>query len=502
MLENKIFFEWVRKELHLLLLVVLLIPLGISSGITSSTSVYMIGSLSALPADITMASYAYTIGLVIGIPVVLSLKQIITSKNLLLIVFAGLAMIDLVLSLTDQPLILVMGSFLAGFLKIIGLLEIFATLIPILMPKGERYRLYAVYYPATLITAQLATIVAVYAADNYNWQLGQVALMIPLLLGILLVIVFVHPYFPGKKVPIYNFDWTGILLIAISMLLLDYVLSYGLTEDWLQSPKIITAIIFSLLSLALLIGRTFSIQKPALDFSVLKYKNVRFGLIVMFILSLFYAGSVIQNNMMNVILKGNPVEITRINLYLIPGYIAAAIIGYLYYNRYNGFKTMIIIIAVCYVISLIQLYFLTTLSTTSGDFYLPMFFRGIAILLSYMAIGIYVANGLPFLEFFSVSFYYLAIRVFYGPAIWSSFLSYFYYHRLIYNIEVLAIKTDHNNPLYHDMFSNVQSQASMLTVRDTFGMLIMVTLLFIFSLMISTIYQTKNQSGDNGFTLP
>ena len=134
-----------------MLLILLLIPLSIANGVVGSASVYMVGSLSAIPADITMSSYAFTIGLVTGIPLVLWLKEEFTSKVILMGVFGGLIITNFVLGHTDEPLILVMTSFVAGFIKIVGLLEVLATLIPILMPKGERYRLYAVYYPINLI---------------------------------------------------------------------------------------------------------------------------------------------------------------------------------------------------------------------------------------------------------------------------------------------------------------------------------------------------------------
>ncbi|WP_454801284.1 hypothetical protein [Mucilaginibacter phyllosphaerae] len=527
MLENKIFFEWVRKELHLLLLVLLLIPLGFTGGIVSNVSGYITGGLGAIPADITMASYAHTIGLIIGVPFVLSFKQIITSKNLLLGVFSGLIILNLVIQYTDQPLILVMASFVAGFFKILGLLEIFATLIPILMPKGERYRLYAVYYPVTLIAAQLTTMFMAYAADHMNWQFGHFFLMVPLLAGIVLILFFVHPNFPGEKIPLYNFDWLGLVLFTISMLLLDYVLSYGLTEDWLSSRKIIVGIAACVLTLTLLLSRTYIVRQPILNLHVLRYKNVRLGLITMFILSLFFAASSIQNNMMNLVFKGNAVEITRINLYMIPGFITATIIGYLYYRKFTSFRFMIIFVVLCYTISFVQLYFITTLTATSQDFYLPMFFRGTAILLSYMAVGIYVANGLPFLEFFSVTVFYLGMRVFFGPAVCSAYLSYFYYHRLIHNVNLLASKMDQTDPLfaaayspaYHSaltggqasdaavnsgirsVFTNVQNQAALLTIRETFGMIIVIACLFIAALLIVKIYQRTSENGKEGFTL-
>lgn len=528
MLPNKIFHEWVNARYHVLLCVILLIPISAASGVVGSGSAYMVGSLSAIPADISMAAYAYTIGLVAGIPLVLSLKQFITSKVILMGVFCGLAITNFVLGFTDQPLILVMASFSAGFLKIIGLLELLATLLPILMPHGERYRLYGVYYPVSLISAQLVTIIFVWMCNKWGWQFGQLYLNVPNFLAMVMTIFLVHPDFPGKRSLPYQFDWLGLVLTIIFMLLLAYVLTYGQVKDWFNSPEIMICTVFCLLTLTLLLSRTFVIENPFLDFKAFEHKNVLFGLFIMFILGLFFAAGNLQNVMLGMVLKNDPVEITRISLYMIPGFIVATIVGYYYFKKYNSFKPVIVLVAVCYTISFVQLYFLTTNAATSQDFYWPMFFRGTAMLLSYMAVGIYVAEGVPFIQFFSVIFYYLTIRTFLGPVIWSSFLSNLYYHRTIHNISLLASKADLANTIQQEryqsltnaaisrgnpsgpaadlavngLYNNVQLQASLLALKEAYGIIIIVGLLLIAGLMITRLYRTKKIPGEDGFVLP
>jgi DHA2 family multidrug resistance protein len=319
-----------------------------------------------------------------------------------------------------------------------------------------------------------------------------------------------------------------LILAVIFMLLFCYILTYGQVKDWYESPEIIICTVFCLLSLSLLLSRTFIIANPFLDLKAFQYPNVIFGLLIMLILGLFFAASNLQTAMLNIILKNDSIEITRINLYLIPGYIVATIAGYLYFKKYNGFKTAIIVVSACYTISFMLLYFLTSLSTTSSDFYLPMFFRGTAILLSYMAIGIYVADGVPFAQFFSVVFYYLTIRTFLGPVIWSSFLSNFYYRRTIHNVHLLASKIDladtfqqagfkpaynaairqgdgpdqATNVAIRAMFNSVQTQASLLALKETFGLIIIAGLLLIILLFITRIYRHRDLPDEQGFVLP
>jgi gliding motility-associated-like protein len=65
--------------------------------------------------------------------------------------------------------------------------------------------------------------------------------------------------------------------MAAGLLLLNYVLSYGLTYNWLSSPKIVLAILASMLALFLVLAHSLITRQPAVDLSLLSLTNVRFG---------------------------------------------------------------------------------------------------------------------------------------------------------------------------------------------------------------------------------
>lgn len=528
MAANKLFHDWVNDKFNLFILLLLLIPLSLSSGVMNTGTIYMVGSLSAIPADITMASYALTIGMVCGIPLVLAIKDYYSSKEILIVVFIGLMMVNFVISHTDQPLILVMSSFVNGFFKIIGLLEILGALLPILMPNGERHRLYAAYYPVNLISTQFTAVAFVWATNAYNWQISQMYLNIPLALGLVLVIIFIHPEFLKNYESLVKFDWLGLVFSVIFMLLLGYVLTYGQVKDWFASREIGISSIFCLIALLIALGRTFVVKKPFLDLSLFKYRNVVFGLFIVLVLSAFYGAGGLINNLTSIVLKNNAVENARISLYLIPGYLVAVIGGYWYYSWRNDFKVIIIVVGLCYTISFVLLYFLTTVQATSADFYLPMFFRGAAILLSFMAAGIYISNGVPFDHFFSNVFYYLTVRIFLGPVIIASFFSNYFYRRTIANVNLLASKidvansyqqarypafvanaiksgqsrSDAANTAVRNMYGAIQTQASLLAIKEALGILIIIGILLVTGLFIAKMYRSEKVEQVPGFVMP
>jgi DHA2 family multidrug resistance protein len=524
---TSIFYGSIRKENHLFLLLILLIPLSLSGGIASLASTYITGSTSAIPADVSMATFAQAIGLVLGIPGIFTLKKVVSSRRILLVVFSALFVINLAIGYTDEPLIIVMASFVGGFFKIIGLLEVINALLPILMPHGERHRLYSIYYPVTLVAGQLTSVIIVHVANLYNWQLGQLLLNVSLIAGLLLVIFVIHPWHIPEKGQFAQFDWFDLTLIAIGMLLLSYVLNYGVTYDWLASPKILGAAIGWLLALALILIRTILISQPAVDLTILSYGNVRFGLFVLFLLSLLSAGNNIQNTMLSTLFKGNVVEINRINFYVTGGYIIGGPIGYIYYTYFKSFKAIAIFTIACYALSFVILYFLSASIVESGAFYLPAVLRGLAVVLSYMAVGVYISEGIPQSYFLSLLFFYLFTRNFFGPAFWSAVISYIYYHRFVYYIDRLASKIELGDANHNEIFgpsfqsairagfgtdqavnissgsvySRVASQAILLTSQEIFGGLILFCFIVIIVILAVKVYET-NKHIKNEFVLP
>jgi len=493
------FYDWVSKRWHLLLIILLLIPLSFSNGIPIGISSYITGGLSAIPADVTMAAYAYAAGTVCAIPIIPRMALYFSHKQVLLISFASLVILHLVFIFNDQPLFVVMGSFMIGVFKIIGVLEMLNAMLPILMPNGERHRLYAVYYPVTLICTQLSSLLLTWLADAINWQCGFLVISVMLLMGLLLIIVFVKDKFDGRRIPLYQIDWAGMILVVFFMLMVDYVVTYGQKEDWYTSRHIVEATVFAILGFCLLMLRTTLLKRPFLSLPALGFRNVSIGLAIIFLMSLFFSVSLLQTTQMTLIFHNNPVENSWVNAFQIAGFVVGNLFCFLYYSRFSSFKWTIIAAVCCYMLSAIQLFFLMGPDAGPRDMFMPMFFRGAGTIIFYTAIGIYMADRLPFKHFFAVVFYLLTFRTFLGPVVWTSVLSNLYYHRLINNIERVAVKTDRINyfssgSAVPQFFGRVQQQAAFLSLKEIFGMVILAGVLLIAGMLLTNFNPEEDRS--------
>src|SRR5690606_41572353 len=99
------------------------------------------------------------------------LTSIMSKKRLIIFCLIILMFINLGLALNYAPLINVMLMFLFGCVKIILTMALISELMPFLMPTGERYQMYAIYYPMNLIFPIIGGLIAAYLARKH-WELG------------------------------------------------------------------------------------------------------------------------------------------------------------------------------------------------------------------------------------------------------------------------------------------------------------------------------------------
>src|SRR5258708_31211926 len=123
-MNNRVFYQWVSPKLDLWLLLFLSIILSFNVGIQSTISVYVMGSQSAIPGDLAMAGFAYFSGMACALPFTLRVQQFSSRKTLFCLIFLAVIFLNFILSVTNQPLVMVMTSFAIGFIKMIATLMV------------------------------------------------------------------------------------------------------------------------------------------------------------------------------------------------------------------------------------------------------------------------------------------------------------------------------------------------------------------------------------------
>jgi MFS family permease len=507
-MHNRLFREWVSPKLDLLLLVMMSICLGATSGVSSTISVYMVSGLAANPADATMSSYAYMAGMAVSFPLISKLRNYFSSKELLIFICSALLFFNFILSRTDNITEVVMSSFCIGIVRLMGSIIMVVNIIPILMPRGERYQMYAVYYPLSLMVSPLAGMFQVWLADELGWRYSFHFSNIFLFVTLLLTFILVSGKMHTRRLPLWKFDWFSLFLLSGWMLSFTYVMVYGRSDDWWESSKIRFAGVSALILLLLFLLRNKLRTHKIIDFTVFRFRNVRVGIVLMFLSSVFFSLSTPINSMMNIIYGNNPLENASINAYPILGYITGAVVAFLYFRKYNNFKILLLTTIFCYLLSTYMLYEIVDKQTESYRFFLPMFLRGVAILLSYMTVGLYLAVDMSSDDFSMSATILIFTRSFLGPVIFGGLYSTLLYYRQVQILDKLASWIDQSDPLFQQRFQGLHTpnadpilaykelsvQASLGVIKEMYGWVFIIGICMFIVLIFFPIYKRQGRN--------
>lgn len=509
-MSNRIFYSWVNPKFDLPILLILAVCTGISSGISPQISTYMVSGLSTNPADAAMCNYAYFAGMTVAFSLIDRIRSFFSARQLLCGICIGLIFCNTILSKTDSASLIVLLTFFVGVFRIMGAILIVITLTPILMPQGQRYMLYCVYFPVTLLVSPLGGWAMATMANKVNWRFAFHFCNLLLFVGLILVLITVHNEKKAKRLPLWKFDWFGHFLIAGWLLSFIYLLVYGRIYDWFDSPHVvIAAVTFSACLLFLLLRNTFQ-RRPLLHFEILKTRNIRIGFIIMFFLGAFFTMTNTMNTLMNISFHTDPLENARVNMFPVVGYVIGTLIAYFYFRRFNNFKVMILTTITFYWLSCAMLYFLVDGQVSMSQLFLPMVLRGVAIILSYITIGLYVTTGVPGKYLPIIPFFLIFFRSFLGPTIWGNLYSNWLAIRQVQLLDKLAgwSASDISDPLFLQRFhlanghgidlaklySTYRQQAVMSSLKELLGYLCLGGIVFFICVLFLPIYKKMDRN--------
>src|SRR5690554_4281539 len=137
------FADWVPKPLMLIFILVILFPVMSVSGVYTTAATDIAGGLAMYNEFISLANNATTIGMGLSMLIILRVKMRFRSKEIIATSAIVLALLSVMNGTTDNPYVLVAGSFLIGFFKMFPMIEMILPVMFILSPTGDRGKFYA-----------------------------------------------------------------------------------------------------------------------------------------------------------------------------------------------------------------------------------------------------------------------------------------------------------------------------------------------------------------------
>ncbi|SDZ91181.1 MFS transporter, DHA2 family, multidrug resistance protein [Arachidicoccus rhizosphaerae] len=332
------FYKEVPGWLSDLSIFILLLSQSFVSGVSAYSISEVTSFLGSSSELIHMAFYASSIGLAAVLPLFYRIRKYMRRKRMWL---CGL-MLELILCLAAAHLSsageLVAVSFLLGAAKCICLIDGIGILMARFNPGNSRGLFYGLYYSISYTGSQVAGYFAAISVLDYDWSYTYYIAIPGIIISMVIVGFLMHHYRAHRKVPIYQFDWLGMILFLMLAFCVCFIAIFGQRLDWWDAKEIRTASLIAGGSLIMFILKMLSTRRPYLNLSTLsKFPHTITGFVLMFLLYFVYNSSSVFSGFVQSVMGYDYRNVAALNLWMLPGFlIAIPMAGYLLHHHYRS----------------------------------------------------------------------------------------------------------------------------------------------------------------------
>jgi len=487
-----LFHKWVPLYLRLPVLFLIFFVVLVANGVFIGNSNEISNDLGVYAEPYTEAYNALYIGMGLGLIFHYRIKLRFTNKQLLVYGLTMQLLMNVVCATTSNTTVFVAACLIIGFAKISALIEVYIIWMFIWSKKLDASKMYPFVYFTALSGIYFMNWLTTWLAYNYNWRFSYISIFILVLLCILFVILLVENNKLKRIIPLYQIDYAGLVLLAASLILLNYATVNGKVEDWFASKWIIGAYFGSVISFLLFLHRQLTLKRPLFDLSIFSMAHFRRGLFYFFILGIFLPGT-FQSVFSGSILKYDMMTNMVLNLYLIPGILIGCILCFAWYSHKFDPDILIFSGFLCFVIYHVLMY--NNFSTSFGinDFVLPSVIKGFGTALIYIAVGLMTTKDMKISQVISAAGAMIIARSFLGSGIFASLYSYFFYTQRVRHLDYLAgVRDGTDSFVQHEgagLYVKLQEQATLTAAKELTGWIIIAGVIWLIFLLTRLLYK-------------
>ena len=476
MYNKGLFADWVPKPVQLLLIIVFLLPILVVSGIYTGNLSYMVGSLGSQNEWIVFANYAGVVGMGVSLPIIFRYKLRFYTKFLMLKTLLMLALASFIIGTTDNNLVIVSSSFFIGFLKMFALIELIMPVMFIISPTGDRPRFYSIFYPMAIIVPQIAGYIMTRVGFTTYWENANYIMAILMLFLAVLALIFMHNKRFDRKVPLYYVDWTGMFLYTVVFLAMAYFIAFSKQLNYFRSDNILLATVVVIVGIILYQINQRLTKRPFVDFGSLKNYNVIHGIMMLFMLGFFLAGSSLQSKITIGILGFDAVMDNSYNLWMIPGLVLASIFSLKWLGKDKSLKIYILTGFSAFIFYYIFMYFLVSANVSYEQLIIPNIIRGFGMGVLFIGVWLYALSNLSVDATLGAAAVLIVVRTMIGPGVWSLIFGYFDGTWSLEALTNMAGKMDasaYSRETAMGLYRTLNLEALMISTKRIYGMLIL-----------------------------
>lgn len=495
--------QWVPDWLGILCIFMVILPVIMLNGSYTGSMLEVSNTLGTNSEDIMMGYYAASAGMAIAYPIIPKVLAAFSVKHLLLIDLVLQFFLSWICARTQNVDILIICSFVIGFLKGFLMLWFIRYAQKLFSPQNVRSEFYSYFYPLVYGGGQVSMLITAQLAYHYDWKYMYYFMMLLILVAIVFVIICFRHNRPTRTVPLAELHIREMLVISTGLLMLMYVINYGKMLDWMASTKICAYIVIAPALIALFIWIQYHSETPYVSLAPLFQPKAIIGYFYMMLIMFFSSSTTLLTNYLSVILKVDSTHTYSLYIYLLPGYLIGAFICFWWF-RWQRWRFRFLIAGgmACFVIFFGALYFGISPNSTYEMLYLPVFFRGLGMLTLIIAFALFAVEDLNPKYLLSNAFFLIIFRSVLSPIMATSF-----YNNVLYRLQQkymysLSESVTAVDPLAasryqqslnaalaggsrydeaaqlatNSLYSTMQQQSLLLALKEIFGYLLIVSI--------------------------
>ena len=485
-------------------LFLILLPVTMLNGTYTGSMVEVSNTLGAYTEDITIGFYAAAAGMAVAYPIVPKVLDNFSSKSFLLVDLTLQFLLSWMCARSASTDLMITFSFLKGFLKGFLMLWCIRRIKLIFSPADVRSEFYAYFYPLVFGGGQASMVITALLAYHYDWKYMYYFMMMMLIVSILAVIAFFRHDHPSRGVPLKELHAREMLIISTGLLMVVYVITYGKILDWMASAKICVYIVVGPLLIGLFLWEQLRAPRPYVSLKPLWQWKAMLGYLYMVLVMLFSTSTSLLTSYMTSILHVDNTHTYTLYVWLLPGYVLGAFICFWWF-RWQRWRFRFLIAGgmACFVVFFAMLYFTISSDSTYEMLYLPLFFRGLGMMVLLIAFGLFVVEDIQPKYMLSNAFFLITFRAVLAPVLASALYSNWLYRLQQRYLVQLSETVTHVDPLAaqrydstlasnlasghgideamqlatNTLYTTLQQQSTLLALKHILGWLVVVTLL-------------------------
>lgn len=463
----------VPRRARFWLIVVFAVFYQLCGGVYLAALSQMVGELSFISEDVTMASYCSLIGLNMIFPVLFRWKFRLFTRQMFFVSSCGAIVCAVAAMYTSVAWMLWLICFAAGYFKMMGMFGCMSTIQLNITPSRNFGVFFPVVYVIVCGAIQVSGLMTAYVTYYFNWK-AVYCIVICLMLFVDAVTYFLMKpdHRSGPFIPLKGIDWTGFALWSAVCCTIAWIFTFGEHYDWWDSRQIWVGTWVLLALLAVTITHQHFRKEPYISLQAFVYPATWVLIFMLFGIAVLEAAAhVIQPIYLNMIAGYDYYTIVGFNYPQLFGIIMGAILSYFGLVRLRWSLRVYFFVTFALVTYFVMgLYFLIDRNTEAWMYYPAMFALGAGEVMMEAGATYVLSQYIPFPHFFMNISIIGFIRCGAGTAAASACVERLFAWASAKHA-VTAVQTEWSgtlSPMY------VQSSQMMLAVKETLGYLVLI----------------------------